>query len=67
MRENGQGGTHAIPHANQVCTACKKNCDAARHGGSYSCVHQCDFDLCADCVRCAQGHTMQVCKGEPYG
>ena len=67
MRENGQGGTHAASHLNLVCAACGQNCEAARFGGSFSCVQQCDFDLCVFCVRCAGGHTMQQCKGEPYG
>ena len=67
MRENGHGGTFAASHLNLVCAACKKNCEAARFGGSFSCVQQCDFDLCVNCVRCANGHTMQLCQGEPYG
>ena len=48
------------------CTGCKKRFKISDKGGSYSCLEQCDFDLCFRCTRCEHNHELQDCFGNPY-
>ena len=65
-RRNAQNNIHVYQGDLLICNSCRKHFTISSRGGSYSCRELCDFDLCVNCTRCANGHLLGIYYGNPY-